>query len=53
MEKAANNERPMQMQWVVKKKSYEWVLVLVASVLGFAVVMGLITFVELSMIAPR
>jgi hypothetical protein len=55
MEKVANasTDRPMQMQWIVKKKSYETLLVVVASVLGFAVVFGLITFMELSTLVPR
>jgi hypothetical protein len=48
MEKSAISERPLQAAWVVKKKSYEWVVVAVASAIGFAIVITLITFFELS-----
>jgi hypothetical protein len=47
MEKAMH-ARSLQTAWVVKKKSYEWVVVAIASAVGFAIVITLITCFELS-----
>ena len=48
MEKSGTHDRPFQPAWVVKKRSYEWVVVAIASAVGFAIVITLITFFELS-----
>lgn len=51
MERAESTEKVMQPQWISNKKNYEWLMVVVASVLGFGVVIGLITFAELATMA--
>jgi hypothetical protein len=48
MEKAGTHARSFQPAWVVKKRSYEWVVVAIASTVGFAIVIMLITVFELS-----
>ena len=48
MERFAIHERAVQPAWIIKKKSYEWVVVAVASAVGFAIVIALITVFELS-----
>jgi hypothetical protein len=48
MDKIAIQGKSLQSAWVVKKKSYEWVVVALASAVGFAIVITLITFFELS-----
>jgi len=48
MERAGSAEKPIQPQWISNKKNYEWLMVIVASVLGFGVVITLITFAELA-----
>jgi hypothetical protein len=48
MGKSAIQHRSMQSAWVVKKKSYEWIVVSLGAAIGFAVVITLIAFFELS-----
>lgn len=51
MERAENTEKTMQPQWMSNKKNYELLMVIVASVLGFGVVITLITLAELANMA--
>jgi hypothetical protein len=54
MARAAVTDKTVQMQWMSRKKNkYEWVMVVVASVLGFGVVISLITFAELANLARQ
>ncbi len=49
MRTAASNEKVTSPKWVVAKKSnYEWLLVLVVSVLGFGIVIAVVAFAELA-----
>jgi hypothetical protein len=49
MAKAAIHGKSLHSAWVVKKKvSGEWIVVAIASLLGFGVIFTLITFLELS-----
>lgn len=51
MRRAESTEKPMQPQWMTDKRNYELIMVVVASVLGFGVVIALIAFAELAHIA--
>jgi hypothetical protein len=54
MERVDSTEKTVHMQWVAQKKNnYEWLMVLVASVLGFGLVIALITFAELANLAHK
>jgi hypothetical protein len=53
MERAESSPKTVQPQWMSKKKNYEWVMVIVASILGFGVVIALIAFAELANIAHQ
>jgi hypothetical protein len=49
MEKAGTHQKSFQPAWIVKKKiSYEWIVVAIASTVGFAIVITLIAYFELS-----
>ena len=49
MRTAASNGKAMSPKWVAAKKvNYEWLLVLVASVLGFGIVIALVALAELA-----
>lgn len=48
MAKAAIYGKSLQSGWVVKKNRGEWIVVAIGSVLGFGVIIALITFFELS-----
>jgi hypothetical protein len=54
MGRAAITDKAVQMQWMSRKKNnYEWIMVVIASVLGFGVVISLITFAELANLAHQ
>jgi hypothetical protein len=54
MARMASAEKTVHMQWMSRKKNnYEWVMVVIASVLGFGVVISLITFAELANLAHQ
>ena len=48
MARTAVHGRSPQAVWVVKKKSYEWIVVALAAAIGFAIIFSLLTAVELS-----
>ena len=49
MARTAIHGRTLHSAWVVKKKGNgEWIVVAIASVLGFGVIFALLTFIELS-----
>lgn len=48
MERAGNREKAMQPQWTSNKKNYEWLMVIVASIVGFGIVITLIALAELA-----
>ncbi len=54
MARAAVTDKSVHMQWMSRKKNnYEWVMVVIASVLGFGVVISLIAFAELANLAHQ
>ena len=54
MARAAVTDKTVHMQWMSRKKNnYEWVMVVIASVLGFGVVISLIAFAELANLAHQ
>ncbi len=48
MDKAIGHSKTIPAHWTAKKKNHEWMLVVVGSALGFAIIFMLITLLELS-----